>query len=373
MSRPVSVPRLKGGSNYLAWSFCVEAMLMEEQINITGEDAIDNAVKRATALRIIRCSIHQDLMNRFVGILDPKALWQAIYQQFGQDNTASRFTNLMILLKATKKPGESVSQFINRTITLKNKINTSRIKLEDRDPYFVTDVQLIAVILNGLPEDVKNRVIDRLKDDLTIDNLEAKLQELDLEDLGTRSNPIEVNSVVRKKVKQKKKPKQGKSLTVKCFQCGKQGHIAKECKSKFTVNVIECSFVSEGESNNWLVDSCAGAHIIGDESLLLNGQEVHDVTVRFADEKEINVVKMGNLVLEINGAKVELDNCLVVPTIRKKIISVGALTEKEINVTFEKDYCCISNQTFEVYGFKANNIYDSRSSKRCAGIKCCEC
>ncbi|KAL0423115.1 UNVERIFIED_CONTAM: putative mitochondrial protein [Sesamum radiatum] len=147
-----------------------------------------------------------------------------------------------------------------------------------------------------------------------------------------------------------------KKFEGKCYNCGKKGHMARDCWSKRNVverNVVtsktedewdfEASFaVDEDElafavtisnqinyESDWIVDSGCSNHMTGDKEKLKNvSKYVGNRVVVTADNSKLPITHVGNTVVspQYNEAEVPLKDVFHVPGMKKNILSVAQLT-----------------------------------------------
>lgn len=158
-----------------------------------------------------------------------------------------------------------------------------------------------------------------------------------------------------------------------CFECGKPGHIKRNCyiylsrlaeeqgihrentadrsNAKVAVQKVDnrsvCfSAMKELDgSGGWIIDSGASHHMTSDRSFF-DQFENKQCKLCLADGKETNIVGVGEgnftgFDKDGNVVVVKLVNVLFVPDLRHNLISVKRIVESGARVEFNADKCCI--------------------------------
>jgi hypothetical protein len=233
----------------------------------------------------------------------------------------------------------------------------------DQNKYMISDLVFLALVINGLPLPTKIEVNKRLKitGTTSMDDLETVLQMLNSERVelgGKKESPIIVASTDANRPQ--------------CTFCRKIGHKENKCwkknpKGKFKkkvkqVHMIEVS-VSETDipsGNFWLVDSCAGAHIVRNKNLFSKLSPVEETFIRFANGKTLSATASGSMRITLgDGQSINLNDVLLVPNLQKKIISLGKLTSEGWIGTFTDTHCEVRHPVENVIlqGVKRQNIF----------------
>nr|XP_023017724.1 uncharacterized protein LOC111506754 [Leptinotarsa decemlineata] len=110
----------------------------------------------------------------------------------------------------------------------------------------------------------------------------------------------------------------------------------------------------ENEEDIWLADTGASAHMSFRKEWFHNLKTVSDeISVRIADIKLIKVTAVGdiNVKANINGIwkdKVIVD-VLFIPKLRRNLLSVGKITDKDFVMTAQRDRCEFCNAAGELF------------------------
>ena len=348
------------GENFFEWKFVLEGFFLEEGLDITKK--IQEEKLNGKALRLIRQYSGPEVIPHIEGIVDANAAWTVLGTRYGQVSVETRFVNLQSLLSIKKYEEESFSMYTARAWQLFNKVNSvyyavqvkveNEVKIENNNPFIISELVFVALVINGLPPENKLAVSRRLvlKPDLKFSDLDAVIGAVQRE--GTKEEPILVANT-----------EPGRKPPKKCHYCGKLGHIRKHCfkLKKKEVNVVEVS-VSEIKcslDSYWLLDSCAGAHVVGNVNLFEKGtlRTISDCCIRFANGKRLDATHVGTVLVRLRGMIVKLEDTLLVPDCKKMIISLGLLTKVGWRIEIGKDKCIMSLNGQEIHGVRRDNIY----------------
>ncbi|KAL6583726.1 hypothetical protein OROMI_003015 [Orobanche minor] len=165
----------------------------------------------------------------------------------------------------------------------------------------------------------------------------------------------------RQNVQNKNKGKQPfKKFDGDCFNCGKHGHVEKDCKKpkankkkKHVANIAEAdggwkeddlAAVVTEEVNHvenqgvWYVDTAATAHVCGNKSQFKTYQVVEGRKLSMGNPASSDIIGVGEVALKLtSGHTLTLKNVLHVPDIRKNLISGSILVRKGFKLVFESD------------------------------------
>ncbi|KAF3788080.1 Retrovirus-related Pol polyprotein from transposon TNT 1-94 [Nymphaea thermarum] len=244
----------------------------------------------------------------------------------------------------------------------------------------ISDNMQISTILNSLPPswDVAVTVLSLQFDNLTLEKLPIQLA-LQQQRLARRKN-AELMTVQKKpatshvpvRPKQFKNRNDGKfkgnfvgtmktqGTIVKCYRCGKPGNIKKNYRTKILnmkdnngqdnnnkrkpqgdsdreviCIVSECLF-ADGDLTGWWVDSGATHHIAKTKEGMIHMEELSSGTnkVYMGNNSYCDVMGIGAYRQNVGGPSVVLNKVLYVPSMRRDLVSVLALTGKGFEVRF---------------------------------------
>lgn len=149
-----------------------------------------------------------------------------------------------------------------------------------------------------------------------------------------------------------------------CFNCGKPGHLARNCrfpKRERNVNAPQANMLEEplvamiaeinmiGGSDGWWIDSGAARHVCYDRSLFKSYSETEDKKVLLGDSHTTTVLGTGEVDLAFTSGKVlTLKNVLHTPEMRKNLVSGYLLNKAGFVQTFGSDQYTITKNGVHV-------------------------
>jgi hypothetical protein len=142
----------------------------------------------------------------------------------------------------------------------------------------------------------------------------------------------------------KKERKTEQKIKFRCYECGKIGHKAAECKSKSQSSNEKSSMKAEiaisvnSEQKGWCLDSGATSHMCSQKDRFekVSTAECSNLKLANSDSTEIE----GCGLVPFNPTKrfsVNLVNTLFVPDLRENLLSDSKICDHGYNVLFKKD------------------------------------
>jgi hypothetical protein len=158
-----------------------------------------------------------------------------------------------------------------------------------------------------------------------------------------------------------------------CYNCGGEGHIAKECSALQLTNYAEGDyFVGSVDHNaysnyydtNWYMDSGASSHVTRDSSnvefLDQNTPTQHVITTNGKIHR-INAV--GSRFVTLAQGEINLNKVLYVPAFKRNLMSVGTLADEGRIIVFSGSWFFILNNAIKKcvlltgYRNRSNGLY----------------
>ena len=130
----------------------------------------------------------------------------------------------------------------------------------------------------------------------------------------------------------------------KCFGCDQVGHMKRDYQSQRGGNGNEAVFyVGEEHLKGWLIYSGATSHMTPPCSDLFDyGTMDTNVEVTIADGKKLKVHGRGTVRLSgLNNRRIKMMDVLFIPGLDRRLLSVGQLAERGLNVEFQRSSCVI--------------------------------
>jgi hypothetical protein len=382
MSSSISVKpedRLEGASNFNVWKLRIMNILQELELDhfvtTVVEEPTSNAGRaafrrnQAKAKRVIFDSVKDNIMPVLTSLMTTKDCYDTLVNLYEKTtpNQKRILKNKLKYLKMEK--GESVSSFCSKIAQIRDQLLVTGVTVEDDD--------LVQAIFDGLPPSW-DTFLASVNGRETQPNFERLWHDCLQEEgrMTTRSGPsTEENVALAAKTRRGKKTSSQKNFhknfqkdkfkgtfkgkgfdmsKVKCFNCNKMGHFAKDCRSKkkdYHKGKHHASTAEEEESgkktsgspkkqenikeyylvsalsghlttdrNSWLVDSGASKHMTGYKNILSDfRKKSSSVQVQLGDNSCHEIKGIGSTSLQLeSGSIIHVDEILYVPGLKKK-------------------------------------------------------
>lgn len=161
----------------------MESILLKSGVDITTVAANARQPKRggvlqagpnSEALSIIRTSVSREIIPIISGEKDAFKTWIILENRFAAIDLEARWEKLLKLLSIRKVESDSICVYCSKVRELFNDLNQYSVK-QQGGGNFLPDEILIAAIINGLPQELKESVIRLPKKDLTFDTICTRL------------------------------------------------------------------------------------------------------------------------------------------------------------------------------------------------------
>lgn len=329
------------GSNYSTWKTQMEALLHKSRLlQIVRGETITPAEPN---LREQWVEKDQDVRADILIALSPKVvmlvrnlktskqIWDFLCETYERKSMRQKAELYRKLLNHKMSAGQSILKFIEE-------FDENYILLEEMNGKIEEELQVI-ILLDGLSNAYKEvkAAFNTANEFPTMKTLRSRLLELQ-----ENSDVPENDAFKAKHGKKYNINKTGMSKSITCFRCGKQGHMAKNCKTsvnKDRSNIVNSNgFVAThgivqkaSHKAVWFLDSGATSHMTYQRDIFQNLDTNYSGTVKLADKKEISVKGLGTVVLDVMVQKkrkqLKLFNTLWVPDLKNNLMSTSKATD----------------------------------------------
>lgn len=276
-----------GSNNYATWSIQMQAMLLKKRLwAVTDPTAPEigphpDPNDAEKAFGIIVENVEKQHLQAVWNCRTARVAWSMLQNQYRSQILAREVQLQAELCNLKKRDGEDVSQYVSRARTIFTDLKSMDPTLSDR--------QLVRHILAGLPSkfNVIKQILTASAVELTIDAMVPKLLQAE-QDVGASSsnnNDDTAAYAARGSFRGSFRGRGrggGRFGNVKCFNCGRMGHISRDCRQQqeghgaggsggssgapsMAMTVTEQASVSHMK-DGWLMDSGAMRHITSDRA-----------------------------------------------------------------------------------------------------------
>lgn len=339
------------------------------------------------------------LYDLYNSMQSPREIWNALEYKY---KTEKEGTDKFLILKYFEfkiSDNQTVLDQVHELQILVTKLRELKVEISE-------SFQVGAIIAKLPPSwnDCRKKLLHR-KDDISLEELQKHLrieeETRSRDQTNVSNNSTKVNFVEGKKYhknfkpngkKFKKNNSNKKQSNGACFNCGKNGHYARDCRNKKrkidatesnntnNANMVEnkiedlVAMVSDMQigmitelnmaaitkSSDWWLDSGATIHVCNDKSLYSAYEKAEDgQEVLMGNHNSAKVLGKGNVELQFtSGKKLTLTNVLHVPEIRKNLVSASLICKSGIKAVFESDKLILSkNGAFVGKGYACDGMF----------------
>lgn len=369
--------------NFDTWKLQMQALLVKNDawVYVSGQLAKPSVASEAALWKInddkaksdIILSISPSELKQIKVCETSRDVWlklEGIYQSKGP---ARKATLLKQLTLQRMDNGGDVREHLRKFFDAVDKLNEMEVTINP-------DL-LSVMLLYSLPASFENfRCAIESRDELPApETLRIKItEENDARTSNMARTPTQSALYAGRGGKRTRKPKKPTSkksddtahgeFRYRCHRCGTVGHKAAECTKKQDAGnhntkkgdsvkkdeetSLRASVVTHGEDRafrtsnlsddgRWCLDSGATSHLTNSTCEFITLENVENVELSLADSSSTHVIANGEVKFcaDVRGEikNFRLNNTLLVPDLRTKLMSVGKITDRGFSVTFDKD------------------------------------
>lgn len=338
--------KLQGRENYHDWAFSVKNLFIIEGLwdSVLGTETVAKINEKAKA----KLGLLVESTN-FVHIeeaVTTKVAWNNLKKLYEDSGLYRKVSLLKTLLTVSLENSNSVEKYVNTVISTAHKLSSTGMN--------VSEEWIGVILLAGLSDDYRPMImgIESSGQAITGDFVKIKLlQEIKNKDFQSAA-AFQAN----------KNEKSDDKKSVNCYECGKPGHLSKNCyrnrkkksnngkKSEKTVKKgLYTSFTAQEYSseNDWFVDSGASGHFTNNKDWMINVKKIRE-SIIVADNSKLIAEAKGDVRVKnmVNGKEEDLmiRNVLYVPGICANLLSVVQITSNGNQIYFSEKGCEISDK-----------------------------
>ncbi len=251
-----SIAKLKGKNDYDSWKFVVKAYLESEGLwsvvdgTSTEEDEGKKKEQESKARGKIVMLVEPVNYTHIQNAKTAKETWDCLNKAFADTGFARQVSLLRELVNTKLETCNSMDEFLNKIVSCVHKLNGAGLVIPDE--------LVAAFMMAGLTEDYRPMImgIESTNVKFTSVDIKSKL----LQEVLVSSKDIEESAMIARTYQ--KPMTKGK---FKCYECGKEGHMARNCwkrnsdekKNEENVNLICLSAIQLSNNEEWIIDSGA--------------------------------------------------------------------------------------------------------------------
>lgn len=333
----------------------------------------------------ILSALEDDLYNVYSTVETSKELWSALEKKYKIEDACLKKFVVAKFLDYKMVDGKTVGTQVQELQLIFHDLIA--------EGMVVNEAFQVAALIEKLPpswKDFKNYLKHKRKE-MKLEDLVIRLKiEEDnkiAEKRYRKSSPIEGANVVedaapkknnkRKRHSGKEKYPNKKKFKGNCYNCGKAGHKAPDCrapkkdkeKNKGQANMVEdvddlCAMLSEcnlvGNPKEWWLDSGATRHVCAvKEAFTTYTPAGPDEELYMGNTATTKVEGYGKVLLKMTSGKVlTLNNVMHVPSIRKNLVSAALLVKNGFKCVLVSDKFVLSkNDMFVGKGYLTEGLF----------------
>lgn len=308
------------------------------------------------AIGTIRQWVDISVFHHVATETNAQTLWRNLQNLYERKTAQNKAFTIRKLVNLKYKEGRSVAEHLSDFQDMVNRLTTMKLVLDE-------ELQAL-LLLSSLPDSWETLVVSLSNStsdgQLSLTQVKDSMfnEEARRKDLGTNSSQALVTeNRGRSKSrgpsnKSRDRSKSGVRRKFKCFQCGEEGHIKRNCKYRknrdqnnrrtmandentatpvtdgevvlFTLSDEECHVADS--CDEWVVDSAASYHATPNKEFFTSYKAGDFGKVRMGNSSNANIVGVGDVCIQTNvGCTLTLKDVRHVPDLRLNLISVHAL------------------------------------------------
>ncbi|GMF45505.1 unnamed protein product [Phytophthora fragariaefolia] len=359
-----------GSGNYFHWEYNMRMTLARkgllahvQEVKVESEITEAWLVNDAKALGIIAQGVEPQHQTKIRSATRAIQAWGTLREFYNRTTLHNRVTMTRRLHEFKMDDGASMAKHLDTFDELVVGLQTMG------EP--VDEARQLVVLLSSLPVEYEliSSIIENAKD-ITLFEVKEKLlkeyERLEKKDAVTeRALKVSAGRFKGGKGNGRKwnGPKQNAGeFRGKCFRCNQPGHMKRDCPVRSAGGDDDAVFaVGTERLDGWLIDSGATAHMTPHRSDLLEYEEGlgAGMEVTIADGKKLTVAGRGTVrLLGLDQKRIKMVDVLHIPGFDKRLLSVGKLAERGLNVGFQRSSCVIwGNANAIASGKKVDKAY----------------
>ena len=335
-------PRLNGPANFTHWKMMVEGQMKATRIHFAIKEKLDEDDElNIIALDFITRSVGAQM---FPHILDSKTAYDAWrrLENYCAPKNATEIRRLRKEFGNIKMKDNNVDDYITKFKGLQSQLAHQGV--------LIPEEELIAHLLGGLSEKYENVAIMVESSTDRIDEACSKLRLMINRMRNGSGQNVQNGGALMMKGKSKKDVKCYKcgktghikpncKEEIKCYNCNKTGHVSKECKAKEKeqkeVGLVSGARGSCGGTiqSEWVLDSGASSHICSRLQCFQDTEECNKCLDQLETNRSLRAFRKGTIMVD----EMILKDVLYVPNANVNLISLNKMLKDGYKVNLLED------------------------------------